>query len=153
MLPVLLVASFGALLIVFASYTFRLGIFLYVFTAGAGRFTLSQLPAVGLLRHPFQLATSALAGAALFLYVVSKRSRYFGNTAPLLVTLALLPVESTQLRTLPVLWAFPFLLTFTSGVFADAVETPYRKLFLSVLGIGLLTQAILCVTYLLSAAH
>ena len=149
-LPVLLLASFGGLLIVFASYTFRLNIFLYVFTAGAGRFTLSQDPALDLFRDPVQIAVSAVGAAALLLYMATRRSRYFGNTAPLFVFLTLLPLESTQVRSTPVLWAYPFLLTFAAGVFADATETPYRKLFLAVIATALLAQAVLCVTYLLA---
>ncbi len=152
-LPIVLIAGFGALLIVFASYTFRLGIFLYVFTAGAGRFTLSQIPGMEFLRSPLQLAVVAAAAVALLLYAAIRRSRYFGNTAPLLVTLALLPVETTQVRSSPVLWAYPFLLTFTAGVFADAVETQHRKLFLAVIITTLLAQAALCATYLLGAGR
>ena len=149
-LPLLLVSSFGALLIVFASYTFRLGIFLYVFTAGAGRFTLSQVPSLVFFRDPLQYAVTGVVGVALLLYVVTRRSRYFGNTAPLLVMLALLPIESTQVHTTPVLWAVPFLLTFVAGVFADAIETAYRKLFLATMGMAWLAQAALCATYLLA---
>ncbi len=147
-LPILLISSFGALLIVFATYTFRIGIFLYVFTAGAGRFTLSQIPAFDLFRNPLQLAVSAAAAIAVLLYVAVRRSRYFGNTAPLLVTLALLPMEATQVRSAPALWAYPFLLTFIAGIFADAAETRYRKLFLAVIITMLLAQAVLCATYL-----
>ena len=149
-LPLMLVSSFGALLLVLASYTFRIGIFTYVFTAGAGRFTLAYTPALEFFRDPLQLATVAAAGVALLLYLVMRRSRYFGNTVPLLVTLALLPIESTQVRTAPVLWAYPFLLTFMAGVYADATETGYRKLFLCVVITTLLAQAVLCATYLLT---
>ncbi|MGI4756247.1 MAG: hypothetical protein ACRYGF_05280 [Janthinobacterium lividum] len=151
-LPLLLGASFGALFIVFAAYTFRLGIFTYVFTAGAGRFILSQLPAWTFFRDPLQLAVVAVSAVALLLYVLTRRSRYFGNTAPLLVALVLLPIESTQVSTAPVLWALPFLLTFAAGVFADAIETKQRKLFLATMGTAWLAQAILCITFLLHPA-
>lgn len=149
-LPLLLVSSFGALLLVLASYTFRIGIFLYIFTAGAGRFILALAPALQFFRDPLHLAATAAAGIALLLYFAMRRSRYFGNTVPLLVTLALLPIENTQVRTSPVLWAYPFLLTFTAGVFADATDTPYRKLFLAVVVTTLLAQAALCSIYLLT---
>lgn len=152
-LPLLLVSAFGALFLVFASYTFRLGIFMYIFTAGAGLFTLSYLPALQLFRDPVQLAVTAALAIALLLYLVLRRSRYFGNTVPLLVTLALLPVESTQVHSAPVLWAYPFLLTFIAGVFADATETPYRKMFLALVVTTVLAQAALCATYLLAAAR
>ncbi len=149
-LPLLLVSSFGALLLVLASYTFRIGIFMYVFTAGAGRFILSLAPAMEFFRDPLQMAAVAAVGIAVLLYLAVRRSRYFGNTVPLLVTLALLPIESTQVRSAPVLWAYPFLLTFTAGVFADATETSHRKLFIAVVTMTLLAQAVLCATYLLT---
>ena len=148
-LPLLLVSGFGALFLVFASYTFRLGILTYVFTAGAGRFTLSLLPALAFLKDPLQMAATSVAALSLLLFLCIRRSRYFGNTAPLLVTLTLLPIESTQVRTNPILWAFPFLLTFVAGTFADATETQHRKLFLAVAATTVLAQAALCATYLL----
>lgn len=151
-LPLLLVSAFGALLIVYASYTFRLGIFTYVFTAGAARFILSAMPAQELFTDPLQLAVTAACGIALLLFVLVRRSRYFGNTAPLLVALALLPVVTTQVRTAPVMWALPFLLTFAAGVFADVIETAQRKLFLAIMATTWLAQAALCVEFLLSPA-
>jgi hypothetical protein len=147
-IPVLLVSAFGALVLVFASYTFRLSLFTYVFTGGAGRFTLDSLPALELARDPLQLAVSAAAGIALVLYVLMRRARYFGNTVPLLVTAALLPIETTQISSIPVLWAYPFLLTFTAGAFADATETRHRKLFLAIVVTTILAQMILCGTWL-----
>ena len=147
-LPVLLVSSFGALVILFASYTFRLGIFTYVFTAGAGRFTFSGAAAWDFLTSPNQLAFVGLCGVALVLYVLVRRSRYFGNTTPLLISLILLPLQSTQVHSDPVIWAVPFLLTFVAGVFADAIETSQRKLFLAAMSAGWLAQAVLCLTWI-----
>jgi hypothetical protein len=44
----------------------------------------------------------------------------------------------------PWFWAMPFLFTFVGGVFADALESKQRKMFLA-LTIGVvLTQAALC---------
>jgi len=46
------------------------------------------------------------------------------------------------------MWALPFLFTFLGGVFADALETRNRKLFV-VLTAGIVaTQAIECLTAL-----
>ena len=148
-LPVLLLSSFGALLIVFASYTFRLGIFTYVFTAGAARFTLSLVPAAQFFRSPQQLAVTAVCTLAVVLFLLVPRSRYFGNFAPLLAALLLLPILTTQVSTQPVLWAVPFLLTLTAGVFADVLETKQRKLFLAVMGMAWLAQAVQCAAALL----
>ncbi|MGI4854161.1 MAG: hypothetical protein ACRYF4_08980 [Janthinobacterium lividum] len=151
-LPLLLVSSFGALLILFASYTFRLGIFTYVFTAGAGRFTLSGTDAWDFFSNPTQLAFGGLCAVALVLYVLMRRSRYFGNTTPLLISLILLPIVTTQVQSRPALWAVPFLLTFVAGVFADAIETKQRKLYLAVMATGWLGQALLCATWILRPA-
>ncbi len=62
------------------------------------------------------------------------------------MTLLLLPLFTTQTISEPWLWALPFLFTFIGGVFADALETRHRKLFLTLTGGILLTQAILCLT-------
>jgi hypothetical protein len=43
------------------------------------------------------------------------------------------------------LWALPFLLAFIGGVFADVLETRYRKPFLWITGGMVLAQAALCV--------
>ena len=73
-----------------------------------------------------------------------RRSRYFGNTAPLLVVLALAPLITTQTVSAPWLWALPFFFTFIGGVFADALETRTRKLFLLLTGAILTAQAMEC---------
>jgi hypothetical protein len=81
---------------------------------------------------------------ALVVYLRSRRSRYFGNTAPLLMLLLLFPLYTTQVISAPWVWALPFLFTFVGGVFADALESKERKLFL-VLTVGVVvTQAVLC---------
>ena len=150
-LPLLVGSGMGALLLVWASYNFRLSLLAYVFSAGAARFMLSLQPVKALFTSPLQLAAVTAAAIALVLFFVMKRSRYFGNTVPLLVTLVLLPIETTQITTIPTLWAYPFLLTFTAGVFADATETQQRKLFLAVVITTLLAQLILCATWIISA--
>jgi hypothetical protein len=73
-----------------------------------------------------------------------RRSRYFGNTAPLLVLLALAPLITTQTVSAPWLWALPFFFTFIGGVFADALETRARRLFLVLTGAILVAQATSC---------
>jgi hypothetical protein len=78
------------------------------------------------------------------LYCAVRRSRYFGNTAPLLMVLALAPLVTTQTASAPWLWTLPFLFTFVGGVFADALESRYRKLFLVLTGMALIAQAVAC---------
>ncbi|GAA3754560.1 hypothetical protein [Terriglobus aquaticus] len=145
-LPLLIGSGLGALCIVFASYAFRLAPFFYVFTAGAARFTV-QTAAAKLFFSDFRnLPLTATLALCLVLYFAVRRSRYFGNTAPLLVALALLPMQTTQLVTWPLLWAVPFLLTFAAGIFADALETRQRKLYLLLGGAVIATETLLAVT-------
>jgi hypothetical protein len=46
--------------------------------------------------------------------------------------------------TAPWLWGLPFLFTFVGGVFADALESRYRRLFLLLTGTVLAAQAMVC---------
>jgi len=96
---------------------------------------------------------------ALVLYAGVRRSRYFGNTAPLLMVLVLAFPYTTQVVSAPWMWALPFLFTFIGGVFSDALDQPVapsrvisqnrsRKLFLA-LSVGLVgLQGVLCVASL-----
>jgi len=143
-LPLLAFTAVGAVGILFASYAFRFYAFLYVFTAGAARFTLSRQPLLLYLRSPQNLPTIAALTVALVLYVFVPRSRYFGNTTPLLVVFFLVPLATTQIASSPWLWALPFVFTFIAGVFADAMETKSRKLYLALTATILLAQATLC---------
>jgi len=64
------------------------------------------------------------------------------------MVLLLFPLVTTQTISQPWLWALPFLFTFVGGVFADALETRQRKIFLFLSGAILLCQAMLCITVL-----
>ena len=139
---ILVFSALGALLVVFAFFAFRLAPFTYVFTGGSARFWFSTYGARRFFSSVLSAPTSLAFGLAVVLWIGVRRSRYFGNTAPLLVALPLLFVEPTQAFMAPTLWALPFLLTFTGGVFADAFETRYRKLFLALAAAILLTQAL-----------
>ena len=147
---VLLISAIGALAILFAFYGFRSAAFSYVFTGGAARFWFSLAGvrsfvvdrgfAGSLANFPILIA----ACVAAMLYCAVRRSRYFGNTAPLLVLLALAPLITTQTVSAPWFWALPFFFTFIGGVFADALETRTRKLFLLLTGAILTAQAMEC---------
>jgi hypothetical protein len=68
---------------------------------------------------------------AIVTYAASPRSRYFGNTAPLVVSvlfLALGMAHPHAAGTGFLLAAIPFLLIFVSGVLADLMETRHRLL-------------------------
>jgi hypothetical protein len=152
-MQILIFSAIGALVLLFAFYGFHLAAFSYVFTGGAARFWFS-FAAVrhfwgSTLNFPILIATAV----ALVLYISTRRSRYFGNTAPLLMVLALAPLITTQTVTAPLLWALPFLFTFLGGVFADVLESRYRKLFLVLTGGILVAQAMECLTALPLLAH
>jgi hypothetical protein len=141
-------SAIGALAIEFAFFSFRPAAFLYVFTGGGARFWLT-LDGVSTFAHdlanwPILMA----AGIALVVYAGFRRSRYFGNTTPLLMVGATAFLVTTQVFSAPWLWALPFLLTFIGGVFADVLETRQRKLFLATAGLLVLTQATLCLALL-----
>ena len=136
-----------------AEKAFRPAPFSYVFTGGGARFWLALDGArsffTSLANAPIAVATLV----ALLLYITVPRCRYFGNTAPLVMVLLLFPLFTTQTVSQPWLWALPFLFTFLGGVFADVLETQYRKMFLALSGTVLLTQAILCLRLLPAIAQ
>lgn len=136
--------SFAAFLILLASYTFNLDAFSYVFQSADAFLWLSSNGLHQLLFN-FPGAPTAIAlAASLLLYLMHRHSRYFGNTAPLLTALLLLPLVTTGVHAQPWFWALPFLLTFIGGVFADMLEGPRRRLFLWLTGAVLVAQTLLC---------
>jgi len=147
-LQILTFSAAGALVILLAFYGFHLAAFSYVFTGGSARFWFSLNPLRGFVLSALNFPIVVAAAVALVLYLAVRRSRYFGNTAPLLIVLALATLVTTQTVSAPWLWALPFLFTFLGGVFADALETRYRKLFLVLTGAVLAAQAMECLTAL-----
>jgi hypothetical protein len=147
-MQILVSSAVGALAIVFACYGFHLAAFSYVFTGGAARFWFSLDGVRRFASSGVDFPIVTAAGVAIVLYLSVRRSRYFGNTAPLLMVLALATLFTTQTVTAPWLWALPFLFTFIGGVFADALETRHRRLFLLLTGTVLFGQAIGCLTAL-----
>jgi hypothetical protein len=126
---VLIASSAGALLLLFAAYGFRPDAFSYYFRSGAARLGFSLLAARMNLLPLKDLGIAVALGAAVVLYAATPRSRYFGNTAPLLIALCFLPLITTGVFGQTWLWALPFLLTFVGGVFADALETRQGRVF------------------------
>ena len=64
-------------------------------------------------------------------YALWPRTRYFGNTAPLLVAVLFVVLGMAHPHVAGagfLLAAIPFLLIFVSGVLADLLETSYRPL-------------------------
>jgi hypothetical protein len=143
-MQLLIFSALGALLVVFASFAFRLAPFSYVFTGGAGRFWFSLDAARAFFSDMVNAPIAIATAVAAVLYLGVRRSRYFGNTAPLLMLLVLFALRTTQVMSYPWLWALPFLFTFVGGVFADVLETRQRKLFLGLTGSILALQMVLC---------
>ncbi len=143
-LPVVLIAVVGALLMVFACYGFSPDAFSYVFRSAAGLLWISLDPAMRFFSTLGNAGISVAAAAALVLYFGLRKSRYFGNTAPLLCALVVFPLILTGTQGSPWFWALPFLLTFVGGVFADAYEGPRGRLALAAGGAIVLLQAVFC---------
>jgi hypothetical protein len=137
-------AAFGAAVIDFAFFSFRPAAFSYVFTGGSARFWFSLDGitnfAGDLTNWPILIASAI----ALVVYLGFRRSRYFGNTVPLLLVLATAFLLTTQTFTAPWIWALPFLFTFIGGVFADVLETRHTRLFLATAVLLVVTQALVC---------
>ncbi|MGC2636163.1 MAG: hypothetical protein WA294_03225 [Acidobacteriaceae bacterium] len=148
-LPTLLILwVLGAFFLLFASYAFRPDAFSYVFRSAAGRLWFSTEDARWFFANPANSAFSLALLGALILYAISRRSRYFGNTTPLLVGVPLMLLVTTGVQSQPWLWALPFLIAFAGGVFADALESRQRKAFLWMTGVVLVAQAGLCLASL-----
>jgi hypothetical protein len=139
-----LIATAGALLLLFACYGFSPDAFSYVFRSSAGFFTVSTDPALRFFSALSNAGIAIAALAALAVYLGVRRSRFFGNTAPLLCAASLILLVATGVPASPWLWAQPFLLTFVAGVFADMYEGPRRRLALAAGGALILSQVVLC---------
>jgi hypothetical protein len=126
---VMVAGTVGAFLLLFACYAFHPDALTYYFRSGAGRLGLSTAAARAHLVSFGDAGFAIALGAALLLYIATRRSRYFGNTTPLLIALCLVPLVTSEIFGQPWLWALPFLMTFVGGVFADAVETRHGRVF------------------------
>ncbi len=149
-LPVVLTACAGALLFVFACYNFSPDAFSYVFRSAGAFVGVSIDPALRFFSTFGNAGITIAACAAVLLYLVLRRSRYFGNTAPLLSALVLFAIVMTGVPGTPWLWAIPFLLTSIGGVFADAYESPRHRMALAAGAAVVALQAIICLLTLRS---
>lgn len=143
-LPVLVLASVGALFIVFACYGFSPDAFSYVFRSAAGFLWFST----GAFKRFFgtlnEAGIAVAVAASLLLYLGLRKSRYFGNTAPLFCALVLMALVMTGAPGTPWLWSIPFWLTFVAGVFADGYEGPRGRMALSAAAAIVVLQVVLC---------
>jgi hypothetical protein len=76
-------------------------------------------------------ALAVLLPVAIATYIAWPRTRYFGNTAPGLVSLLFIALGMAHPHVAGagfLLASIPFILIFVSGILADLMETPYRQL-------------------------
>ena len=144
-LPIVLLASAGALALLFACYGFSPDAFSYVFRSGAGFLSVSLQAAERLFTSPSISGIIVAAGAAFLLYLGVNRSRYFGNTAPLICSVVFMMLVTKGVPANTSVWALPFLLTFIGGVFADAFESERRKLFIVAAASVVILQVVICI--------
>ncbi|WP_124848222.1 hypothetical protein [Acidipila sp. EB88] len=81
--------------------------------------------------------------ASTALWAVSRRSRYFGNTAPLAASVVLLGVAYFAAQPL---WLLPYPLLFIAGVVADGLESRHRHLWVLISASACLLQLVLACT-------
>ncbi|MGD0482296.1 MAG: hypothetical protein ABSA42_19160 [Terracidiphilus sp.] len=151
-LPVVLVAAVGALVLVFACYGFSPDASSYVFRSGAGFLWVSLDPARRFFSTLANGGITIAACAAAVLYLGTRKSRYFGNTVPLLCALVCMVLVMPGTPGSPWLWAQPFLLTFVGGALADAYDGPRGRWALGAAAAIVALQAVLCVLSLAGLA-
>jgi len=144
-LPVVLLASAGAILLLFVCYGFSPDAFSYVFRSAAGFLWFSTDPIHRFFFTLSNAGVSLAACASVLLYLGVRQTRYFGNSAPLVCMTVLFVLIMTGVHGSPWLWALPFLLTFIGGVFADAYETQRGRVALAAAGSVVLLQAVFCI--------
>ena len=108
--PMVMVAgTLGAFLLLFACYAFHPDALtlLLPFRRGPPRHQYGRGTRASLLIR--ERGHRDCAGGRAVLYMVTRRSRYFGNTVPLLIALCFLPLVTTGVFGQPWLWALPFL--------------------------------------------
>jgi hypothetical protein len=142
--PIVAIAAGGSVVVALVCYGFSANALGFLFRAQNLRLDLSAEPALRFFSSLANAGVAVASAAALVLYAGVRRSRYFGNTAPLLCALLLFPLLLTGVAGSPWLWALPFLLTFIGGVFADACEGPKGRWAMAAAGSLLLLQAVLC---------
>jgi len=96
--------------------------------------------------HPTMILLQA---AALLTFFFWKRTRYFGNFAPLLAGAGALAVGFvTPIAPTTVIWALPFFVVFAGGIAADWLESKRRMWAMALLAVLLIENAVACVMML-----
>ena len=131
-------SSLVALLILFATYFFHIHTFVeamhHASFWGANWRSFTVLAVYGQVGRQLLRACPAFAlfiPLAVGIYAAWPRTRYFGNTAPLLVATLFIVLGIAHPHVAGagfLLASVPFLFIFVSGVLADLMETPFRSL-------------------------
>lgn len=150
---VLFVATFIGAVLVYASYSFHaaamlsgidLRDWLRYTPQAAQQVLLSDLRN---LYERFNLAVLLLMLLSFITYLAWKRTRYFGNTAPLMISALLLyGALISPLALIASIWALPIIFVFIGGIWADLLETRYYWLVGGVLLLLVAENAYYCVT-------
>ncbi|MFC5862645.1 glycosyltransferase family 39 protein [Acidicapsa dinghuensis] len=143
--PVLLVVAVGAFILLFACYGFSPDAFSYLFRSDAAQLGLSLQPAKRFFPTPGNAGIVVATASALLLYFGLRKTLYFGNTTPFLTAILLFSVITAGVPGNPILWGVPFLLAFIAGVFADAYDSPRRRLAIAAAGAIVALQAVVCI--------
>jgi hypothetical protein len=137
-LVILCAASAVGLALVFAAYSFHLGIFGQ--SVKHARLLTGSIAALGMKGAYLQMLTEVRASgpvlvvlvpAALVTFILWRRSRYFGNAAPLLMALLFLTLRVDSPHDSDSVFALigaVFLFVFVAGILADLLETRAREL-------------------------
>jgi len=141
-LVILCAACAVGLALLFAAYFFHPGVFLQ--SVKHARLLTVSAAALGMqgayLQVLKEIASSGpvlavLVPAALLTYALWRRSRYFGNTAPLLIALLFLALRVASPHNSDSVFSLigvVFLFVFVAGVMADLLETTGRELTVAV---------------------
>lgn len=151
-----------ALFLLYASYGFHPGIFWH--GLGNARFIPTGVQAFAMvgayqqLWHELvQIGPAALVSlpVAIIAYLAWPRTRYFGNSTPLLMAVIalLLCLGTPHHEGVFVLITIPFLLVFIAGIAADLLETPQRSVILACVWGLLAAGAIWNVAQLMRVGH
>lgn len=95
----------------------------------------------------FNPAVLVLLACSSLTYLFWKRTRYFGNTAPLLVCAVLLYwALISPMVLIASVWALPIVFVFIGGIWADLLETRYKMWIAGTLLLLLFENAYYCVS-------
>lgn len=148
---VLIVAMVAALIGVFATYSFdpgalRFGMDLREWLAyNPPRARLLMFSDWQTVLVRFNPAIQVLAVICVLTYGLWRRTRYFGNSAPLIVVAALLYLSlMTPITLHATMWMLPFLFVFVGGICADLLEARRWKWALAAILVLLFENAWFC---------